>query len=293
MLIRFTITMTQLRRYFFLISIFTFFSTFHSKGNSLPFFQSSDTINITDSHNLKQGWWKTVFESNKIKEEGKYVNDKKHGVWISYYESGSKKSEITYINGEAKGLATFFYDNGQIREKGIWQTDHWTGNYKYYYENGQLSYNWNYNNDGRREGEQLYYHENGNMMYHGTWNNGKTEGNLLVYNKDGQLIQKKNFTDGKISTTEDIAINAPNKRTETQQSSNNDTSGIPRLKFEGTGNHTIINDNGKISVKGFFVKGRLFNGEKFNYDNNKQLISITYYKNGKKAETIPISDIRL
>ena len=130
-------------------------------------------------------------------------------------------------------MATFFYDNGQIREKGNWQIDHWTGNYKYYYQSGQLSYNWNYNNDGRREGEQLYYHENGNKMYHGTWNNGKTEGNLLVYNKDGQLIQKKYFADGKINTTENIAINSPNKAIETQQSSTIDTSDIPRLKFEG------------------------------------------------------------
>ena len=104
-----------------------------------------------------------------------------------------KKSEINYINGEAKGLATFFYDNGQIREKGNWQIDHWTGNYKYYYQSGQLSYNWNYNNDGRREGEQLYYHENGNKMYHGTWNNGKTEGNILVYNKRWPANSKKSI----------------------------------------------------------------------------------------------------
>ncbi|MCW3787199.1 toxin-antitoxin system YwqK family antitoxin [Plebeiibacterium sediminum] len=284
--------MIQLQRYFFLISILIFLSTFQSWGNNLIFIQSSDTINITDSHHLKQGWWKTVFDSNKIKEEGKYVNDKKHGIWTSYYESGNKKSEISYINGEAKGLATFYYENGKIREKGNWQIDHWTGNYKYYYENGQISYNWNYNNDGRREGEQFYYHENGNKMYQGTWNNGKTEGNLLVYNDKGLLVQKKNYADGKINTTEDIALNTPKQNIETEQNNIDDTSDIPRLKFEGTGNHTVINDNGKISLKGFFVKGKLFNGEKFNYDNNKQLISITYYKNGKKAETKPISDIR-
>ena len=42
---------------------------------------------------------------------------------------------------------------------------------------------------------------------------------------------------------------------------------------------------GKIAAKGFFVKGTLFNGERFNYNESDNLISITYYKNGKLTET--------
>ncbi len=255
--------------------------------------QQSDTINIIDSHNNKQGWWRIYFSFEILKEEGNFINNKKQGIWISYYESGSKKAEITYNQGQAKGKATFFYKNGKIRECGNWQLDHWVGRYQYYYESGQLSYNWNYNEEGRREGEQIYFHENGNKMYEGEWNNGKTEGKLLVYNKEGLLIQEKNYAEGKITNTEEVEPAVSSMNEMANDNTNKDINDIPRLKFEGTGNHTIINDKGKIAAKGFFVKGSLFNGEKFNYNQKEQLISITYYKNGKKTETKLKSELHL
>ncbi len=275
--------MIYLHRYFFITLLYLFISQTLLLGNDFAYTQNSDTLNITDSNNTKQGWWRTYYNSNKIKEEGNYINNKKEGTWISYYESGNKKSEIHYTQGEAKGLAVFYYENGTIREKGNWDLDHWVGKYQYYYENGQISYNWNYNSDGKREGEQQYYHENGNKMYEGIWNDGKTDGKLLVYNEDGNLVQEKLYANGKINTTHTIEKKPASTANSSEKKETNDD--IPRLKFQGTGNHTIINENGKISAKGFFVKGSLFNGEKFNYDDTYKLISITYYNNGKITET--------
>jgi antitoxin component YwqK of YwqJK toxin-antitoxin module len=240
----------------------------------------NDSINFIDTSGLKQGLWIYYDKSNQnVIEKGNFLNDLKNGTWCCFYSNGIKKSEITYILGKAKGKATFYYEDGTIRETGNWQVDHWVGNYKYYYKTGQISYNWNYNNNGKRDGEQKYYHKNGNDMYTGVWNNGKTEGTLKVYNEDGILMQEKLYAVGKITDTKKIT--EPENTKENREEGN----GIPKLKFEGTGNHTIINEIGKVDVKGFFVKGILFNGEKFNYDKTGKLISITYYTNGKKGET--------
>ncbi len=275
--------MIYLLKYFSITLLYCIISLTTLSGKDIAHPQNTDTLNITDSNSIKQGWWRTYFKSGKIKEEGKYTNNNKEGIWISYYESGHKKSEINYIRNKARGAATLYYENGQIREKGNWELDHWVGKYQYYYESGQISYNWNYNKDGRREGEQLYFYENGNKKYAGVWNDGKTDGKLLVYNEEGRLIQEKIYADGKINTTNTIKEKpVSTAATPEENNANND---IPRLKFQATGNHTIINENGKITAKGFFVKGSLFNGEKFNYDDLDKLISITYYKNGKITET--------
>ncbi len=241
-------------------------------------FYDNDSINKTDRAGLKQGLWMYYDPSNTfVIEKGEYVDDKKNGVWYSFDSSGAKKCEVTYVMGEARGEAVFYYPDGKIREKGNWQMDHWVGNYKYYFPCGQLSYDWNYNESGKRNGEQNYYHENGNSMYTGVWVDGKTDGTLQVFNEDGVLIKEKYYAKGRIAEIKEIP--QPEAQTQTQASD------VPRLKFEGTGNYTITNDNGKTEAKGFFVKGLLFTGEKFNYDNKGNLISITYYLNGKKGDT--------
>ncbi len=222
-------------------------------------------VNHTDDSGLKQGLW-IVYKDNQMVEKGNYLNDLKEGVWTSYFEDEVIKSEITYLAGEAKGLAKFYYKSGKLREEGNWQIDHWEGSYKYYLESGQLSYDWFYNNKGKREGEQIYYHANGKKMYEGLWKDGKTEGTLKVYDEGGYLIQEKTFNDGRIAKVENID----------QNKSINTTA-----KFIGTGYHSIVNLSGQTEEKGFFVKGKLFDGEKYSYNENSDLTKTTSYKQGK------------
>ncbi len=240
------------------------------------FYQTpGDTINQTDQAGLKQGPWIIhKNNSNNITEKGLYKNNKKNGVWITYYSNGNIKSKITYSYNQPIGECSFYYKNGKLREHGNWKGDHWTGAYKFYYENGQLSYDWNYDSSGKRTGEQIYYHSNGTKMYEGNWNKGKTEGNLKVYNEKGILVEEKIYAEGKL--TKSVV-----KQTETESSYGEYE--IPRLKFNGTGEHTVLNDDGTIDVKGYFVNGYLYNGDKFNYDKNGNLLYITSFKNGEKA----------
>ncbi len=265
-------------KYTFITILFVFFNQFIEATNYSISKISGDTINQTDQAGLKQGFW-IIYENNSniIIEKGLYKNSKKNGVWIKYYTNGHIKSKITYYDNQPLGEACSYYKNGKLREQGNWQGDHWTGAYKFYYDNGQLSYDWNYDSSGKRSGEQIYYHSNGTKMYDGIWEKGKTQGNLKVYNDKGILIEEKVYNEGKLTQS---LIKKP--------ASNDKSSGkyeIPRLKFNGTGNHTIFNSEGTVDVKGYFVNGYLYNGEKFNYDKDGKLLYITTFENGEKTGT--------
>lgn len=227
----------------------------------------NNKMNHVDSSGMKQGHW-LIRKNGSLVEEGEYVNNVKERVWKAYYPNDTLKSEITFAGGKAKGDAKFYYEDGKLRECGNWQVDHWEGSYKYYYQSGELSYDWFYNDDGKREGKQTYFYANGKTMYQGQWDNGKTEGALMVYNDKGILVQEKMFANGQFAEIKEPAENPKSAS----------------AKFMGTGSHTIYNLNGQIEEKGFFVKGTLFDGQKFFYNEEGEQISTIAYKNGIKVD---------
>ncbi len=229
---------------------------------------NTDQINRVDSAGMKQGYW-LITKNGSLVEEGEFVNNLKEGVWKAYHQNDSIKSEITFAGGKAKGDAKFYYEDGTLRECGNWQVDHWEGSYKYYYQTGELSYDWFYNDEGKREGKQTYFYSNGKTMYQGQWDNGKTEGSLMVYNDKGILVQEKIYANGQFAVIKEPAENPRSAST----------------KFMGTGAHTIYNLNGQIEEKGFFVKGILFDGQKYFYNEDGQQTSTIAYKNGVKVDS--------
>ncbi len=240
---------------------------------------NGDTINIIDINNQKQGLWVKFDNSGKIiLEQGHYISNKKDGLWTTYYSNGKKKHQITYEKGKAIGKACFYYDNGLISEEGYWHIDHWQGNYRYYNKTGRLAYDWNYDEKGERNGTQKYYHDNGILKYMGDWQEGKAIGTLKVFDSDGKLITERVYNNGEfkaaVAITENIKTNevAPTQEL-TQNKLNN--------KFKGTGTHTVYNLHGKIEEQGFFVNGKLFNGQHYFYDSNNSVVKIIHYRNGK------------
>ncbi|WP_185957600.1 toxin-antitoxin system YwqK family antitoxin [Saccharicrinis carchari] len=244
--------------------------TLHVEGgssNTQKDREGKGQVNMTDAVGMKQGHW--IIEKNGVVvEEGRYVDNRKEGVWKAYFKNNILKYEITFTAGEARGEARFYYEDGTLRESGNWQVDHWEGSYKYYFESGQVAYDWVYNKEGKREGKQTYFYSNGNPMYEGEWDNGKTQGALQVFDQDGVLVQEKIFENGQFAE-----IKEPMPAHEKTG-----------LKFTGTGNHTIYNLDGRIQEKGFFVKGNLFSGQRYCYNEEGTMISITNYKNGNPVD---------
>jgi antitoxin component YwqK of YwqJK toxin-antitoxin module len=267
----------------------------------LPFIGSSQDsiLNKIDLNNLKQGHWVYL---NKIKklpdyqpeqkvEEGDYVDSKKNGTWTTYYNNDRIKHELTFQNNRPNGYATFYYKNGEKSEEGVWKNNRWVGDYKYYFESGQIAYDWKYNSSGKREGVQTYYHENGQVMIEGEWNGGKESGMLKEYYANGDVKYEKHFADGVIK--EDLTKKFT--RVNPEYVANSQPDPIQEVKpkdpvkagvFDGNGNHTLKDRNGRTLRKGEFKDGFLVNGEVFQYDSNGQKLKTTVYKGGKIAEII-------
>jgi len=262
--------------------------------------QTSDTLNVIDENNMKQGYWIIQDKTNTYKkEEGKYIDNRKTEIWKAYYPSGKIKHEITYIKGRANGYAKFYYESGIISEEGIWKGNKWVGEYKYFHKNGKTAYEWQYNKVGKRTGVQKYYHDNGQLMITGEWNNGKEAGVITEYYADGKLRSEKTFNDGKVDSLS-VKIYKPlgNNATNNNSNSNdvkvvtvndNTNNDKPIGYFTGDGEHTTfkrINGQRKKDREGMFKGGKLQNGKKYSYDSEGKLTKTTIYNDGRIVNII-------
>lgn len=235
--------------------------------------QDSDPqkMNQTDASGKKQGLWQV--KNKNITETGHYINGRKEGEWTATFPSGSKKHVLTYKNGLPKGYAIFYYEDGKIMEQGNWDVNHWKGEYTFYHANGNPAYKFNFDESGKRVGRQLYFHENGNLKYSGEWVDGKPDGAIGIFNEQGEKVSERVYTEGQFSQI----IKSPK----------NDDQQEPAETFEvftETGQFTLFNQNGKISRKGYFEKGKLINGQEYIYDESNKLIRVNKYSNGILVE---------
>jgi antitoxin component YwqK of YwqJK toxin-antitoxin module len=224
--------------------------------------EAIDSINRTDEHGKKQGWWQLFYPGGELREEGLYLNSRKEGLWREYSTNGVLKSEITFVNGRPNGPARIFYDNGNLKEDGIWKNNRWTGDYCEYYENGCIMRDIRFNSVGKREISRLYDEKNcGALLRVDTaiadvpFNGG--------YYENGEPKPKKL-----------IACETPPK-----------LSGAHQEQISGT--YRLFNDKGLISKEGDFVNGKLINGKTFHYDDGSRLKRIAKYTEGKYTGDMP------
>lgn len=291
---------------FIILSINTFAQKFE--------LYQGDTINKTDSKNLKQGLW--IFFSidfaGGISQKGNYIDNKKNGTWQTFHQNGKLKSVINYEDNKQSGEVIIYYPNGKIQEKGFWKVNKWVGEYFYYHENGIVKYHWFFNNDGKRTGKQQYFYENGKPQIDGDWVEGKEKGIITEYYTNGNIKKTSNFTDGLLngSVTEyyadgqlksksvyiagQVDINQNYAYAPTVNNTNNpnendvnndikpDTNKTSEVKFfTGTGYYKFLNEKGQIDREGDFQNGILIEGKRYIYDNGGKLLKIAIIQDGR------------
>ena len=253
-------------------------------------FAQNDTINQIDHQQFKQGYWVNYFENTeKILEEGQYLNNQREGVWKQYLEDGTLSSEITYIDDEPNGYAKIYYSNGQTAEEGLWKEDVWIGEYISYYKNGNINYKWNFSDDGTRTGKQEYFHENGKKMISGNWNQGKESGVIKRYNKQGLLTEEQTYNNGEVNPELTVKHN-----TNTQKKLPKDSVRITKVPepakelefFNATGERKLYNKKRQLWKEGYFEEGKLIKGKVYYYNYNNELIKTEIYNKGKVYDTI-------
>jgi antitoxin component YwqK of YwqJK toxin-antitoxin module len=191
----------------------------------------------------------------------------------------------------------FYYPTGVLNEEGIWKGNKWVGQYKFYHPNGNTSYDWSYNEQGKREGTQKYYHENGKVMIEGDWKDGKESGILKEYDETGKLIAEKNFADGKLDASS-VKIYSSSTNTNTNNTTNvvndNETHVVVKDNtqnanvgvFDANGYNVTKTKFGKVDREGQFQNGRLMDGKRYFYDEEQKLIKTNIYKNGNVVNIV-------
>ena len=256
---------------------------------TISLFAQNDTLNQIDINGLKQNYWILYFDNtDKILEEGKYIDDKREGLWKQYLEDGTISSEISYVEDEPNGYAKIYYPNGKIAEEGIWRNDVWVGEYIAYYLNGNVNYRWNFSEEGKREGKQEYFHENGKKMISGTWEDGAESGVVKWYDRSGVLIEEQTFNKGVVNP--ELTVKHIIKKQEIEDKPINiEPDTLPKEEiemFNATGERKLFNKNRLLWKDGYFEDGKLIKGKVYFYNSDNGLIRTDIYKNGKIYNTI-------
>ncbi len=292
------------------IFLFLFVASSSAQWKSYKIYQG-DTINRVDQQGRKQGLW--IYFNDKyeggIVQKGYYKDGKKEGEWIVYYPNGNIKTKSFYKNNRIYGPVITYYKNGKIREQGTWKGNKWVGEYRYYYENGQLKYLWYFNQSGKREGKQVYYYDNGQKYVEGTWSEGKENGQIKEYYPNGQLHKISNWKNGlqngkyvEYYDTGDLMmkkyyIAGKEDSTKTKYYAyvakvdvSKQKVDSPRVfkQFSGSGFFRFYNADGKLISEGEFKGGVLYNGKKYFYDKEGNLVKTAYIEEGRvtKIETV-------
>jgi hypothetical protein len=98
----------------------------------------SEGIYINDT--VKNGWYKTYYETGEIQEEKNYKLGKKEGLQKTYFKNEKLERTVTFKNGIQEGEAVGYYENGKRKLQGFWKNGKGYGNAIYYYPDGKLQH---------------------------------------------------------------------------------------------------------------------------------------------------------
>jgi antitoxin component YwqK of YwqJK toxin-antitoxin module len=144
---------------------------------------------------IKDGDYKTWFESGQQESIGQFEDGKKQGNWKTWYKNGQMQSDLNYVQDTIDGKYIRWYENGQKLVEGTTKKTVDIGEYTSWYENGQMNSKFNYT-DGRKEGLQVSWYDNGQKASEYTLVNGKIEGEFKNWGKDRKLITNRTLKNG-------------------------------------------------------------------------------------------------
>tara|TARA_B110000908_G_scaffold99061_1_gene117004 strand:+ start:74 stop:646 length:573 start_codon:yes stop_codon:yes gene_type:complete len=154
-------------------------------------FRKTKLIGLIEN-NLKQGEWKSNFETGELAEVINYKNDTLNGIHIVYEKNGGFKLYEKYHKGI--NIDTFkLYSSGKINilefrdSIGLLQ-----GEFKLF-DNGKISQIGN-NKDGEFHGKfEFYDSKSGKIIKQYEYTNGEKSGEWLYFNLKGDTIRKVNY----------------------------------------------------------------------------------------------------
>jgi len=175
--------------------------------------------------------------NGKLMYSGKFKSGLKTGLWTEWDADGMKTAEELWKNGKREGQATYYYPHGSYKEQGLYKDD---------WKQGVWT-EWDPLGKDIKQRNYILKTENypsGTIQNQGLLKDGNKHGTWTSYTEDGFKKQEVNYNEGKI---EGLLVyydeKARKKKSETY------------LNDMLQGEYLEFNDEGKISIKGYYTKG--------------------------------------
>ncbi|MBU0487292.1 MAG: hypothetical protein KKD31_04985 [Bacteroidetes bacterium] len=198
---------------------------------------------LIDNEGLRQGEWKDMYPSGKLKAEGVYKNGKRTGIWKFYHENGQLEQQGLYLEGGiSQGKWVWYHENGQMHREEIFER-------------------------GKEEGLLREYDDSGKVLTEGTYIDGLEEGQWIIdigdYREEGmfQNGEKTGVWKAYFKTTDRPAFEGEF------------IDGSPE------GKHVYYYDNRQIRIIGKYAAGRK-EGDWTMYNQDGTIFLIITYKDG-------------
>ena len=158
----------------------------------------NDTLNRTDKHGKKYGYWK-YYDKKTLVYEGRFYNGEPVGKLTRYYPNGQIQSVATYTINSPKVPTVLYHENGVMSAEGLFVNKLKEGKWLYYNNSGKLISEENYK-AGKKDGVFRTYSKDGIILEETNWINDKREGrsysNYISGEMRMQLYFKNNKMDG-------------------------------------------------------------------------------------------------
>lgn len=204
---------------------------------------------------------------------GSVINGKKEGKFKLLGETGKIKGELNIENDELHGTQKYFTENGVLEIEKNFKNGKLDGDLKTYYENGTLSSIEKYS-DGKLHGLSTTFYLNGGKKCEMNFTQGERDGILNCFHADGtkstEIVYEKGKLNGKYiiyNEVGDITYDATYKNDNLE------------------GNFTQFYDGKKIKSEGTYLEGNIVNSFK-EYYTNSTLSSERFFNEDKLTKII-------
>lgn len=166
--------------------------TKHDNGQLKEQFSVLET---KDGSFIKDGEYKTWYETAQSESVGQYEQGKKVGNWKHWYKNGQMESDYNYVKDTLDGKYVRWFENGQKSAEGTTNKLIDVGEFTSWYDNGQMKSKLNYK-EGKQEGLQITWFDNGQKSSEYTILGGKYDGQFKNWNRERKLIANRIFLSG-------------------------------------------------------------------------------------------------
>jgi antitoxin component YwqK of YwqJK toxin-antitoxin module len=152
-------------------------------------------VYIDDTTTVKEGLYKSFYQSGQINEEGNYTNNLKTGIWTIWYDSDPsvKNMEGEFVDGKMHGVWLFWMSPAMASsvpteltaDETLTQPIDTTAEFVHPEPIKKVTFNM-----GVLEGLSVGYYPNGQMSDSITYENGELHGLLRYFHPNGQIASE-------------------------------------------------------------------------------------------------------